>query len=57
MKKIFLCLCLICLILTGCGKKDEATILKEFQNLVEETESYYLTGNMELVKQYTLEIS
>ena len=40
MKKIFLCLILICLILTGCGKKDDKTVLKEFQNKVNNTDSY-----------------
>lgn len=60
MKKIFLYLCVICLILTGCGKRDESTILKEFQNIVENTESYYLNGTMELVNNedvYTYKIA
>ena len=60
MKKIFLCLILICLILTGCGKKDEKTVLKEFQDKVNNTDSYYLSGNMELVNNedvYTYNIS
>lgn len=58
-KKIFLCLILICLILTGCGKKDDKTVLKEFQNKVNNTDSYYLSGNMELVNNedvYTYKI-
>ena len=50
MKKIFLCLSLICLILlTGCGKKSEKDILKDFQNKVMNSDAYYLTGKMELV--------
>ena len=50
MKKIFLCLSLICLILlTGCGKKCEKDILKDFQNKVMNSDAYYLTGKMELV--------
>ena len=49
MKKIFLCLSLICLILTGCGKRGEKEVLKEFQNKVNDANSYYLTGEMELV--------
>ena len=60
MKKIFLCLILICLILTGCGKKDEKTVLKEFQDKVNNAESYYLSGNMELVNNedvYTYKIA
>ena len=48
-KKIFLCLILICLILTGCGKKDEKTVLKEFGDKVNKTNSYYLSGKMELL--------
>jgi len=60
-KKIFLCLISICLILTGCsfGKKNEKTVLKEFQNMVENSESYYLSGSMELVNNedvYTYDI-
>ena len=60
MKKIFLCLILICLVLTGCGKKDEKTVLKEFQDKVNNTKSYYLAGNMELVNNediYTYKIA
>ena len=49
MKKIFLCLILICLILTGCGKRGEREVLDEFQNKVNNSNSYYLTGKMELV--------
>ena len=49
MKKIFLSLFLVCLILTGCGKHNEKEVLKEFQDKVNSAESYYLTGEMELV--------
>lgn len=49
MKKIFLFLILICLILTGCGKQNEKEVLKEFQDKVLATDSYYLTGQMELL--------
>ena len=50
MKKIFLCLSLVCLILlTGCGKKNEKEIIKDFQDKVMNTDAYYLTGKMELV--------
>jgi len=59
MKKIFLCLILICLILTGCGKHDKKEVLKEFQNKVENADSYYLSGTMELVNNedlYTYDI-
>ena len=60
MKKIFLCLILICLILTGCGKRDKKEVLKEFQNKVEGANSYYLSGVMELVNNedlYTYDIA
>ena len=49
MKKIFLCLILVCLILTGCGKHSEKDVLNEFQNKVNNADSYFLTGEMELV--------
>ena len=50
MKKIFLCLSMVCLVLlTGCGKKSEKDIIKDFQDKVLNTDAYYLTGKMELV--------
>ena len=49
MKKIFLCLFLVCLMLTGCGRRSEKEVLKEFQNKVNSADAYYLTGEMELV--------
>ena len=49
MKKIFLCFILMCLFLTGCGKQSEKEILKEFQDKVNNADSYYLSGDMELV--------
>ena len=49
MKKIFLCLILFCLILTGCGKQDEKEVLREFTSKVNNANSYYLEGDMELV--------
>ena len=49
MKKIFLSLILVCLILTGCGRQNEKEVLKGFQDKVLGTDSYYLTGEMELV--------
>ena len=59
-KKIFLCLIIVCLILTGCGKQSEKTVLNEFQDKVVNSDSYYLSGNMELVNNedvYTYDIS
>ena len=50
----------MCLILTGCGKQNEKTVLNEFQDKVVNANSYYLTGNMELVNNedvYTYDIS
>ena len=49
MKKICLFLCLICLFVTGCGKQNEKEVLKEFNSKVNNTNSYYISGNMELV--------
>lgn len=49
MRKIILFLGVTCLLLTGCGKGNEKEVLKEFRDKVENTDSYYLTGNMELI--------
>ena len=62
MKKIFLILILVCLILTGCGKQNEREVLKEFESKVNDASSYYLTGNMELTNNediytYKIEVS
>ena len=60
MKKIFLILILFCLIMTGCGKRNEKEVLREFESKVNDTNSYYLTGNMELTNNedvYTYNIA
>ena len=62
MKKIFLFLVLICFILTGCGKQNEKESLKEFTNKVNNADSYYLEGKMELVNNediynYNIQVS
>ena len=48
MKKIFLFLILGSLMLTGCGKQNEKEVLRDFESKVNNADSYYLTGNMEL---------
>ncbi len=49
MKKVFLCLFLVCLMVTGCARHNEKEVLKEFQDKVNNTNAYYLTGEMELL--------
>ncbi len=49
MKKIFLTILLCGLFLTGCGKKGEKAVLSEFKDTVDNTKSYYIEGQMELV--------
>ena len=59
MKKIFLILILFCLVFTGCGKHNEKEVLREFESKVNDADSYYLTGNMELTNNedvYTYKI-
>ena len=62
MKKIFLFLCLICILLTGCGKANDKEVLKEFVSKVSGANSYYLSGTMELVNNediynYNIQVS
>ena len=50
----------MCLVLTGCGKKSEQVVLDKFNDLVMNSDAYYLSGNMELVNNedvYTYDIS
>ena len=50
----------MCLILTGCGKQNEKKVMEEFQDKVMNSDSYYLSGNMELVNNedvYTYDIA
>ena len=49
MKKLFLCLIAICLILTGCKSRNEKEVLNEFKNIVDNNKSYFLEGDMELI--------
>ena len=49
MKKLFLCLIATCLFLTGCNSRNEKEVLNEFKSIVDNTKSYYLEGDMELV--------
>ena len=49
MKKVFLSVITIMLLLTGCGKKTSESSLKEFSKLVNNSESYYLEGDLKLL--------
>ena len=49
MKKLFLYVTVISLILTGCGKYGDKEVLEEFSSLVKNSKSYYLEGEMELI--------
>ncbi len=60
MKKNFLYLILIGLVLTGCGKYGAKEVLNEFSKMVEDSKSYYLEGEMELVNNedvYSYDVS
>ncbi len=50
MKKIlFSCLIIISLMLTGCGSYNEKDILKDFEKRIENSKSYYLEGEMQVI--------
>ncbi len=60
MKKIFLLLVGVCLLVCGCGSYDQDKALKDFKNLVDNNKSYYLEGNMEIVsgdKNYSYDVN
>ena len=49
MKKILIASCLIfCLLLSGCGKSDEKSVLKKVKNKIEKTNGYHVKGNLEI---------
>lgn len=48
MKKFVLFLLLVVFV-TGCGKENENTALKDFTKTISSTTSYNLTGEMELI--------
>ena len=49
MKKIFLLLVSICLLMCGCGSYEEKDAVKDFKNLLDNNKSYYLEGNMSIL--------
>lgn len=61
MKKIFIFLCMI-LILTGCSKNSNDDVIKRFTKKIDNNDSYYLEGDLELrnndeVYNYEVEVS
>ena len=60
MKKIFVLLVSICLVMCGCGSYNQEKAVKDFKNLVDNNKSYYLEGNMSIVsgeKNYTYDVN
>ena len=47
MKKLLLCLCVV-LLLTGCSKNNEKNVLSKFTKKINNADSYYLVGDLEL---------
>lgn len=47
-KKILILLLSICLFLCGCNKNDKDTVMKEFSKKINNSNSYYLTGTLEM---------
>ncbi len=60
MKKIFLLLVSVCILLCGCGSYEEKDAVKDFKNLLDNNKSYYLEGNMSIIsgdKNYTYDVN
>lgn len=49
MKKIIVICTIVLLLLTGCGKKGEKEILRDFNKMVGSMDKYYLEGKMEII--------
>ena len=49
-KKVFLLLMISILILTGCGKNSEASVLKKIEKKINDSKSYHLTGTLEMMR-------
>ena len=49
MKKIGIFLIVILLVMTGCGKKDKASIINDFKSKVNKSKSYEITGTMDII--------
>lgn len=60
MKKIFLMLLLcLSLFLTGCGKNDEKSVMKNFEKKVNDTDSYHIVGILDITNNddtYTYDV-
>ena len=60
MKKIFLLLVGVCLLMCGCGAYNQEKAVKDFKSLLDNNKSYYLEGNMSIVsgeKNYTYDVN
>lgn len=55
MKKfLVLGLLLICLFISGCGKKNETEVFKKFSKTIENLKSYHLEGKLEMMNNETV---
>lgn len=48
MKKYLVLLILFCLVISGCGKKDEEKVLDKFTNKLSDADRYYLKASMDI---------
>lgn len=48
MKKYLVLLILFCLVISGCGKKNEEKVLDKFTNQLSESDGYYLKASMDI---------
>ena len=52
-KKILVFMSGLCLVLCGCSKSDKDTVMKEFSKKINNSDSYYLTGELEMFNNET----
>ena len=62
-KKLLFCILVVgCIFMTGCFKKGQKDVVKDFAKKIEKSKGYHLTGNLEIVNneetyRYTVDVS
>ena len=47
-KVFFISIFIFCILLSGCGKKDEKAVIKKIENKIQKSDGYHVSGNLEI---------